>query len=338
MGGEWGLARDFTTPFACLLDAIGQRNLLTTMLQPETHTGSSGLFMIEPYQPGKIPVVFIHGLLSSPESWGDMVNSLKGSAEIRKRYQFWFFSYSTGMPVIESAHALRRALLEARQEFCTSPETTADFEKMVLVGHSMGGLLVRLLLQDDPDFMLENICKASRAELREKLSEDELELVEDFAIQTPLDFVHRAVFMATPHRGSATAKQKIAKLGINLTQLSDSMRKKGSVLFELYHRLHPNTQELDVRLFSGIGNLDPDSPIVMTLGDSPLKKDVAFHSIIGDKDAADTPGGSDGIVPYSSSHVDGVASECIVRSTHSVHQTPAAILEVLRILILHLNE
>ncbi len=68
-----------------------------------------------------------------------------------------------------------------------------------------------------------------------------------------------------------------------------------------------------------------------------MKDELVYHSIIGDREQADRPGGSDGVVPYASSHLDGAASEVIVKSGHSVHRSPAAMKEVLRILLLHLR-
>jgi hypothetical protein len=68
---------------------------------------------IEPYQPGRIPVVFVHGTASSAGRWGDMVNDLMDDPRICDRYQFWFFTYDTGNPVLYSALLLREALRDA---------------------------------------------------------------------------------------------------------------------------------------------------------------------------------------------------------------------------------
>ena len=90
--------------------------------------------------------------------------------------------------------------------------------------------------------------------------------------------------------------------------------------------------------FTGLNDLDPDSAFIQALGSSRIKEGVIYHSIIGDREQADHAGGSDGVVPYSSSHLNGAASEVIVRSGHSVHRSPAAMRELLRILLLHLRE
>ena len=112
--GDWPLALDFSTPLACFLNSLPDRNLISLMLESEDQEDHSGLYLIEPYQPGKIPVLFIHGLMSSPDTWVQMINSLKNDPVIRKRYQFWFYSFSSGMPILATAGNLRRILLAAR--------------------------------------------------------------------------------------------------------------------------------------------------------------------------------------------------------------------------------
>jgi hypothetical protein len=64
--------------------------------------------------------------------------------------------------------------------------------------------------------------------------------------------------------------------------------------------------------------------------------DVTFHSIIGANRPGPPADSTDGVVAYRSSHLDGVASEKLVRSDHSVQKSPEAIQEVRRVLIEHL--
>lgn len=328
---NWPLALDFSTPLACFLNELPERNLLSVMLESDSQEENSGLYLIEPYQPGKIPVVFIHGLMSSPNTWVQMINSLKNDPMIRKRYQFWFYSYSSGVPVLASAGDLRKALLAAREELGTTPEALANFDKMVLVGHSMGGLVTRTLLQDDPHYILEQITHRTWDELCAELSPEELEVAEDYAVLPALPFVHRAVFMAVPHKGSEMAQMSIARLGSRIVHLPQTLLDKASIFFG---GLGADAR----RTFTGLNDLDPDSSFIQALGSSPIKKGVIYHSIIGDRDRADHAGGSDGVVPYSSSHLNGAASEVIVRSGHSVHRSPSAMRELLRILRRHLRE
>ena len=107
----------------------------------------SALFMLRPYERGKIPVVFVHGLASSPRAWVQTINELQNNPVLAARYQFWMFIYPTGQPIPGSADQLRRSLIKARESF--DPEQSdAAFDRMVLVGHSMGGLLSKMMVQD----------------------------------------------------------------------------------------------------------------------------------------------------------------------------------------------
>ncbi len=334
---QCSMALDFSTPLGCFLNDLPERNLLSQMLNPFDQEATDGLYMVEPYQPNKIPVVFIHGLMSSPETWVQMINSLKNDPSIRKRYQFWFFSYSTGTPVLFSAKKLREALFAAQKEFCTTPEATANFNKMVLVGHSMGGLLTRLMLQKDRYYMFEHILNTPWEQIKAKLQPEDLKLAEAYTNPT-LPFVHRAVFMAVPHRGAEMAKSMIAQLGIRLIKLPASFLSKEGTIKRVAKELNSNiTLNTKNRFFTGIDNLNPDSPFALALSDSPMKEDLTYHCVIGNSKEDGVPGGSDGIVPYWSSHLDNAASELVVKSDHSVHRRPAAIQELLRILRLHLK-
>jgi len=336
------LALDFTTPLAYMLNKQQDRNLLELMLHPFRYEDENlnGLFAYEPYQPDKIPVIFIHGLMSSPETWTQMFNALRVNPKIRKNYQFWFFKYPSGSSVFMTANQLHSALLAAQKEFCTTPESTANFEKMVIIGHSMGGLLARANIQKEPAYLAEHCFGFSMEEIKAKLQPDDYLLLQKYCLYEPLPFVHRIIFMAVPHKGAKMAQSTIAQLGIKLTQHSPQYMKNIREFKRLYRQLNPlSFNEIIGELkFTGIENLNPDAPAVRAMGSSPMKDDLTYHSIIGNKEGANIPGGSDGVVPYNSSHLNGAASELIVKSGHSVHRTPTAIKEVLRILLLHLKQ
>jgi len=348
--GNWPLALDFSTPLACFLNSLPDRNLISVMLKSDDQEDNSGLYLIEPYQPGKIPVLFIHGLMSSPNTWVQMINSLKNDPVIRKRYQFWFYSFSSGMPILATAGNLRQVLLAAREELGTTPEALANFDRMVLIGHSMGGLVSRTLLQDDPHYMVETVTQRTWDEITASLTEEEMDAVETFAVLPPLPFVNRVVFMAVPHRGSEMAQWSIARFGSKLVNLPKALREKMPLFARVFEKLNKEMfEELEKTRRARVGDretpdttglydLDPDSLFIRALSESPMKKGLVYHSIIGDQELADHPGGTDGVVPYSSSHLDNAASEVIVHSGHSVHRSPGAMQELLRILLLHLRE
>ncbi len=76
----------------------------------------NGLFMLHPYHPNMIPVVFVHGTASSPARWAEMTNELLGDPEIASRYQLWFFVYNSGNPIALSAMRLRESLQAVRKD------------------------------------------------------------------------------------------------------------------------------------------------------------------------------------------------------------------------------
>lgn len=89
---------------------------------------------------------------------------------------------------------------------------------------------------------------------------------------------------------------------------------------------------------TGIDNLDPNNRTLQLLETIPFRPGVPYHSVIGNRKEAGIPGGSDGIVPYASSHLDGAVSELVVKSDHSAQQNPLAIREIRRILLEHLRQ
>ena len=170
----------------------------------------TGLSLLGPYQRGKIPVVFIHGLWASPWSWTRMIENLEGDASLNGRYQFWTFGYSTGDPIPHSAALLRRDLDEVRRKF--DPDgTDAAFDRMVIVGHSMGGLLTKMMVQDTGTRLWQLMTDRPIDQLAGE--PNDRELFRRALIYKPRPEVRRVVFIATPHRGSRVDTGRIGPYG-----------------------------------------------------------------------------------------------------------------------------
>jgi len=162
----------------------------------------SQLVFISPYKRGKIPVVFVHGTASSAGRWADMLNDLLADPRIRERYEFWFFLYPTGNPIPFSAMVLRDALSDAVNQL--DPQgTDAGLRDMVVIGHSQGGLLTKMTAIHSGSVMWDSFSSRPLDEL--KLSDETRELLRGALFVEPLPFVHRVVFISTPHRGSYVA-------------------------------------------------------------------------------------------------------------------------------------
>ncbi len=327
------MAADLSTPLAYhlahsplpLLEQVG-------LLQPQWLERLAGLYMLQPYRPGKIPVVLIHGVWSSPRAWLQALNELRGDPAIRDRYQFWLFLYPTGNPVMASAATLREALTEIRQ---TIDPQAADpaLNQMVLVGHSMGGLLAKMMLQDSGEALWGLVSSRPFADLR--ATPQQRDLLKRLYFFKPQPSVRRVVFISTPHRGSDLTDQFIGRMVDRLIRLPSSVRATYRAL------LKQNSADFFAAsmrdgLPSSVDNLSRNNTLLMTLQRLPFAAGVPYHSIIGQKEPGPVEDGSDGIVPYVSAHLDGAASELVVPSNHSAQNQPDAIREIRRILMVHL--
>ena len=150
------LARDLTAPLAAVVNET-PRQYLRGFTAPSDTSVQPQLVMIEPYQRGKIPVVFVHGLYSDPITWVDMINELRAQRDLYDQYQFWTFSYPTGGDVLVSAAVLRQRLQLARQTY-DGQHADPAMDAMVLVGHSLGGLVSKMQVTTSYDLLWNEIA------------------------------------------------------------------------------------------------------------------------------------------------------------------------------------
>jgi len=290
------------------------------------------LAAIDAYRPGRIPVVFVHGTASSAGRWADMVNDLLDDPRIRDRYQFWFFTYDTGNPVLYSAALLREALREAVHKLDPAGIDPA-LSEMVVIGHSQGGLLAKALVVDTGDRIWDAVAYKPFEEVN--LSPERRELLRRTLFIKPLPYVRRVVFIATPHHGSYLTEYPITELLGRFLTLPLRIVQIGA---DLAH--NPGDLKVDPSKL-GLGSLfgmTPNNPVLETMATMPIAPGVHAHSIIAVKGNGAVEAGNDGVVEYSSAHIEGVDSEYIVRSTHSTQSNPYTIEEVRRILLLHAAE
>lgn len=328
------LELDFTTPVVYMMRPPGLWENLYYMLNPGKQKEKETLALLTPYDGKKIPVLLVHGLMSDPRTWAQMLNSLLGDERLRAHYQFWSFSYSTGLPVLYSAHLLRTSLREAVDRL--DPErTNPNLNKMVIICHSMGGLLSKTTIQDAPPDFGDNLSDRDTRELLKELDEETRARLAAMLEFRRMEFISRVIFVAVPHRGSELATSSLAVLGAYLVTLPGELVDLGS---NVLRTLNIVDTDPAFRLANGISNLSPNNKVLIELEKIPLPPEVPYHSIIGNRKAAGVPGGSDGIVPYSSSHLEGARSEIVVQSNHSVQRTATAIEEIRNILLQHLRE
>ena len=327
---------DLTTPLAYMWSKSEQfrdadREKISNLIKPGDLSKKSGLTLLRPYETGKIPVVMVHGLASSPLTWIPMINELMNDPRVRENYQFMLFAYPTGAHVPIAMSSLREALWQARTQFNTEG-AAPDFDQMVLLGHSMGGLLCHSLAVSSGDRFWQ---LHSDRPFQEILGPPEvLTELRQFLFFEPMPSVRRVVYLATPHRGSDMSRGMIGRVSSSLIEDSDHIQKLLSTL------IADNPDAFDRKRFRRLPNsietLSTNNPVLTALMEMKSGPDVTFHSIIGANRPGPPADSTDGVVPYRSSHLDGVASEKLVRSDHSVQKSPEAIQEVRRVLIEHL--
>jgi pimeloyl-ACP methyl ester carboxylesterase len=209
-GHSYPLAADFSAAMAKNLaverpDRLG----LIRLLRPDRFADTAQLVRLQPYDPNRIPVVFVHGLQDTPATWTPMINALRQDPEIRRRYQFWVFSYPSGHPYPFSAALMRQDLNDAHRAF-------PGHKPIILVGHSMGGLVSRLMVTDSGDrIWREYFSKPSSQMVMHRRSG---KMLKETLVFDHLPFVSRVVFIAAPHRGSGLASNWIGRTASRLVR------------------------------------------------------------------------------------------------------------------------
>lgn len=342
LAAQWvPLETDLTTPLAFYLqsDEFKARNPVTEgLLFPNKTQSLRGLFMLEPYDPGRIPVVMVHGLWSSPLTWMDMFNDLRSYPEIRSRYQFWFYLYPSGQPFWLSASQLRDDLADLHGTVDPN-ERDAMLDQMVLVGHSMGGLVSRMQTIDSGDDFWKIVSDEPPEKLR-GAEDDRVRLVSNLIFK-PTHSVRRVVTIGTPHRGSSFVNDYTRWVASRLIRLPKMMITSGQSLMQENPGYFRNAQMMTSA--NAIDSLAPDSPIFPVMLRAKKAEGVKYHNIIGVLEKpgvfARQAGLGDGVVEYASATMKDVESEVVVNADHlRLHTVPKTILEVRRILLEHLQE
>lgn len=335
------LAADYTAPLAALVEKTGMSGwdgLFDAIQGNEELLKNTGFYTTEPYNAGKIPLITVHGLFSNPLTWLDVHNDLMGDPIIREHFQVWHYLYPTSLPIVENAKTFRDKLDQLHDYLvATSPKGKTP-PNMVIVAHSMGGLLTRTV-----------VVKDSRG-LQELFFEDPNRVKElDKEVQAQIDaylnfsrkpYVARVIFVAVPHRGSDIADNWIGRIGRALLTLPKTVvQKTVAVARGARNIIRPDLRtEFDGGEPSSIKGLSAKNPTLIALSKLEIDSGVPYHSIIGDRGLGDTPNSSDGVVAYGSSHVDGADSELIVPADHTAHAHPKAVTEIRRILREHTDQ
>lgn len=319
------LAANFTAGYGLWLARAGfNRQSLRSLLGLEGGIDRPHVYLMQPYDPNRRIIVMLHGLASSPEAWVELANEILGDEVLRQDYQIWQVYYPTNMPIALNHVMIRRALGDTLAHFDPSGEALAAAD-LVLVGHSMGGVIARLMVSAADQSLVQLAVDHSQ------LTAEQIEHIGPMLRFEPFPQVGRAIFIAAPHRGTSIAGGRLGRW------MAGFIRFPVTVLEEITQKLVPNaTADSHEKLWvipNSVNNLDKNDPFVRTAADLPISPLVCYHSIVAQADPriplADS---DDGLVPYRSAHLPGALSERVIISGHSVQQNAAAVLEIQRIL------
>lgn len=345
-GHHLQLAANFSAPYGLWLAnaKLGSQGLNTLLMQ-EKQFISPKLFMLEPYNPNKKLIIMIHGLASSPEAWISVSNDLMSDERLRKNYQIWQVFYSTNMPILENRYQIYHLLMQSLQQVQKKyPES--KIHNTILIGHSMGGVISRLLVSESQFSSLAkeylnqkcNSCKIYNLDIDDMVQRENEKLT-----MNALPTVSRAIFISAPFRGTVFADRWFTKLARKTIKLPLDVMNSGQQNMKNYFKA--SGQGIDSRQIfkelyqNGASDLSPNSMFMYLTGDSKVIDHLPYHMIIGNNTKSTDPKiMTDGIVPYSSASLVGASSEKVIAGSHSIQYTPEAVLELRRILYLHLAE
>jgi pimeloyl-ACP methyl ester carboxylesterase len=308
---------DVTTPVAAYLAGRRQGRGIPALLNPKQHKRFGSLHTFQPIRRNKLLVLFIHGLASDPFTWLPLYNDLMSNETIRTRCQFAFWFYPTGQPILYSAHELRTALAELRAQFDPKNAHPED-DYTIVCGHSMGGILARLLVTDSEDALWQAAFTKPAEQL--DLSAKDRKLVQSCLEFDAQSYIKRVILYSAPLRGSPRATTGLAGWLSGLASMPPEVRKP----LDRARRL-PESRVQNIR--TSIRALSPNNPILGALATLPISPQTTVHTVIGDQDT---------FAPYASAHLDGAASELVLPVGHSVQQDPRAARETRRIILEHI--
>lgn len=328
-GREVRITRDFSAPFDFARKEMPRRNV-TSFLRPDTEI-VDGLYMSEPYQPGKIPLIFVHGLASDRMTWIDLANALRADPLVLNQYQLWSYQYSTGKPFLGAATHLREQLREIVDRFDPERQDPA-MQQMIVVAHSMGGLVSKLQVTYSGTILWDEIaCRPFDQVKGDQVTLDDLK--ETFFFE-PVETVKRVVFIGTPFGGSSWASRTVGRLASGLVVDTPALRKEHRQLI----KGNPGVfaPYLQRKVPTSIDLMEPQSPILAGMRSLRFGRQVQIHTIFGDGGTLAWEEPNDGAVSVSSARHPGAVSEKLLHVRHEdLHRTSESVAEILRILREH---
>jgi len=277
-GTEFPLSANYTAAFARdFQERQFHFESLSGLLRFEEFADRMGLYRVTPFHPDKEPVIFIHGINSSPSTWDEVLNRLYGDKAIRDRYEFWTFGYPTGAPIPYMAAEYRDAI---QKMLAFRRSRGAAAQEITVVGHSMGGLLTKAMTFSSGDEEWNSLFRVPIGEL--KIPESEREILRRMIYCEPIPEIKRVVFCAVPHRGAEILDQPGAKLLAELIEVPTQLVLLSTqIIAHSASALTPAGLEFVARdRLTSIDQLSSDAWSTVVFLNKPLNPAVTYHSII----------------------------------------------------------
>jgi len=330
------LTRDSSAAYAWAMDVSKlERRGLWGLVGGKQIGRRAGLYLLEDYDPRKCPLVMIHGLGSHPLIWSRVSNAVWGEADLREHFQVWQVVYQTDVPLLVARLHVQRYLDDAWRLLDAGDDAKAT-SRSVLLGHSLGGVVARLLCTRSGDALWNAAFTVPLHEL--EADRDDLDTIDRIFHFAPYPGIARAIFLAAPHRGSPSAASVLGRL------TGDLVGRRTSEVHALRRIAQRNPNAIRPELLpvflegwlNSITTLQSEQPVRRVAESLMPPAGFPYHTIAGVQPGRHQP--SDGVVPLESALLPGAASSLVVASGHRVHERPAAVAEVVRILREHATE
>lgn len=324
------LAKDFSAPYAALADRSHiNRAALWSLVGGHQVAQREGLYLLQDYDPAKTPIIMVHGLGRSPLIWARLTNLIDGTPELRARYQVWHIVYPTNTPVLLNRMYVQRMMDRAWQVL--DPDGTAPaHEDMVLIGHSMGGVISRLLVSESNDVVWKSVFDIPPEGL--KGTPADIATLDSVFRFHAYPGVTRVIFLATPHLGSPLADSFVGWLALRVirarTPELDTLARVAAD-----NRSHENpllVEDYASHGLSSVSTLRAAQPVSRAAQSLMPVPGVRYYTFAGDLPGSSPPG--DGIVPLKSAVLPGAVSTTIVKDGHQLYLNNEVLAKIVEIL------